>query len=473
MKPLEKYSQAIGKLNELYITSRRRYLVQTESTYYTNDRSKSPKVWTLNDGMLARHLEGTNTYGVFNARDVNKFMTFDIDFADDTEAGQRATKEIIATLITQYNITLDDIHVSISGNKGYHIDLFFDEMLPVELAEKFYHNVIKDAGYPSDKVEFRPTWAQGVKLPLGKHQRTGRRCWFVNPRTLEPIKSFDYLNDVKPIPSALIKDGAIELTDEQEAEFREIEARTDTSVTAVDTSDALKKSAEILKEGRLIASNTRHSTTVKLAIFFHSQGFEREEAIEAIMEVLLNTPREYFSKGSTPDYWRKETERIVNLAFDRNYSLGNADKPITIYRSEIIEVLKVGTFRQKQMAYAMLVTSKRYGKVFYLTMKSGMEMLGTKSKPTVNTAIKKLVEVGFIEYARKGKVDEARSKEVGHVVYKPNKYRLLVSEPAEGEPSVEVVGQKPLVEVVHLLLDESEIKQHIKRYEYDKRFRVS
>lgn len=473
MEPLEKNSQAIEKLNELYITSRRKYLVQTESAYFTNDRSKSPNVWTLNDAMLARHLKGTNTYGVFNANAVNKFMTFDVDFADDTQAAKRATKEIIATLITQYNITLEDIHVSISGNKGYHIDLFFDEMLPVETVERFYHNVIKDAGYSSNQVEFRPTWTQGVKLPLGIHQRTGRRCWFVNARTLEPIKSFDYLNEVQPLPAALIKDGAIELTDEQEAEFREIEARTDTTITVVDASDALQKSAEILKAGRLIASNTRHSTTVKLAIFFYSQGFEREEAVEAIMEILLNTPREYFSKGSTPEYWRKEAERIVNLAFDRNYTLGNADKPITIYRSEIIEVLKVGTFRQKQLAYAMLVTSKRYGKVFYLTMKSGMAMLGTKSKPTVNTAIKKLVEVGFIEYVRKGEIDKARSKESGHVVYKPNKYRLLVSEPVEGEPSIEVTAEQTLVEVARLLLDEKDIKQHVKRYEFDTRFRVS
>lgn len=473
MKPLEKNSRAIEKLNELYITTRRRYLVQTDQTYFENNKNKRSNVWVLNDGMLTRHLDGRNTYGIFNANGANKFITFDVDFEDDEQTAKRATMEIIATLITRYNITLENIHVSISGGKGYHIDLFFDEALPVEVVGRFYQNVIKDAGYTPSEVEFRPTWTQGVKLPLGIHQRTGRRCWFVNARTLEPIESFDYLNDVEPLPAALIKDGAIELTDEQEAEFREIEARTDTTVTAVDTSDALQRSAQILKAGRLVASNTRHSTTVKLAIFFYSQGFEQQEAVEAIMEILHNTPREYFSKGSSPEYWRKEAERIVNLAFERNYTLGNADKPITIYRSEIVEVLKVGTFRQKQLAYAMLVTSKRYGKVFYLTMKSGMAMLGTKSKPTVNTAIKKLVEVGFIEYVRKGELDKARSKESGHVVFKPNKYRLLVSEPVEGEPSVEVTAEQSLVDVARQLLDEKEIQQHVKRYEFDTRFRVS
>ncbi|MBS4193484.1 TOTE conflict system archaeo-eukaryotic primase domain-containing protein [Lederbergia citri] len=473
MKPPKNNSQTIEKLNELYVTTRRKYLVQTESTYFTNSRNKSANVWTLNDGMLARHLEGLNTYGVFNANGTNKFITFDVDFEDDTQAAKRATMEIIATLIMRYNITIEDIHVSVSGSKGYHIDLFFDEALPVEKVEKFYNNVIKDAGYSSDKVEFRPTWTQGVKLPLGIHQRTGSRCWFVNPRTLEPIKSFYYLNEVKPLPAALIKDGAVELTDEQEAEFREIEARTDTTITAVDASDALQRSAEILKAGRLVASNTRHSTTVKLAIFFNSQGFEQDEAVEAIMDVLLNTPREYFSKGSKPEFWRKEAERIVNLAFDRDYKLGNMDRPITIYRSEIIEVLNVGTFRQKQLAYAMLITSKRYGKVFYLTIKSAKKMLGIKSNETIQSGIKKLIEKGFIEYTRKNEVDIARSREVGHKFYKPNKYRLLVSEPAEGEQSVEVTAKHSLVEVARLLLDENEIKQHVNRREFTNRFKVS
>lgn len=463
--------RTIAKINELYISSRRKYLVQTAESYITLDRSKNESVWTLNDGMLQRHLNGTNTYGVFNANAVNKFITFDVDYADDEGMARWATLKLIDVLTRDFNIARTDIHVSISGGKGYHVDLFFNRTLSLETVESFYNNVIKEADLPASNVELRPTWAQGVKLPLGIHQRTRKRCWFVDNHTLAPIKSYDYLNAVEPMAAELIEDGAIELTAEQEAEFRKIVERTDTTINIVDTSKALRKAAEIMEAGRLTASNTRHSVTLTLASFYNSQGLEPADAIEAIMTILHNTPREYFSKNSTPDYWRKETERLVKIAYERNYTLGNADKPITIYKSEILAVLNVGTFRQKQLAYAMLATSKRYGAVFYLTMNTAMKMIGTKAKDTVNKAIKKLVEVGFIEYVRKGEVDAARSAELGRAHFKPNKYRLLIDKPADGEQSVEVTGEQNVIDVAHLLCDEKELRRIISRREFDNRWK--
>ena len=463
----------IAKLNELYITTRRKYLVQTPDGYITLDTSSNPSFWTLNDGMMKRHLSGVNTYGVFNANTVNKFMTFDVDYADDDAMARWATLKLIDVLTRDFNVARKDIHVSISGGKGFHVDLFFDRALPVATVETFYSNVLKASDLPAAKVEFRPTYAQGVKLPLGIHQKTGARCWFVDDVTLTPIKSELYIVGVEPMPAELIEDGAIVLTDEQEAEFREIVERTDTTVNIVDTSKALRKAAEILGVGRLTASNTRHSATLTLASFFNSQGIDREDAINSIMEVLHNTPREYFSKGSTPEHWRKEAERLVKIAYERNYTLGNADRPITIYKSEILAVLAVGTFRRKQLAYAMLTTSKRYGNIFYLTTNTAMQMMGVKSRETVQSAIKKLVEVGFIEYVRKGEIDKARSAELGRPQYKPNKYRLLIDKPAEGEQHVEVTSGQNVIDVAYLLCDVKELRGVISRREFDNRWKRS
>lgn len=474
MNPPKQNSQdaAIAKLSELYVTTRRKYLVQTADSYITLDRANNANIWTLNDSMLKRHLDGANTYGVFNANAYNKFVTFDVDYADDQPMARWATLKLIDVLQREFHIAGEDIHVSISGGKGYHVDLFFDRTLPLELVRTFYINVIHAADLPTDKVEFRPTWTQGVKIPLGIHQKTGRRCWYVDTQTLEPLETIDYLNDVRPLAAKIIEDGAIELTVAQEAEFRKVVERTDTTVNVVDTSKALRKAAEILDAGRLIASNTRHSTTLTLASFFNSQGIEAADAIESIMEVLRNTPRDYFSKGSTPAHWQKETERIVKIAYERNYTLGNADRPITIYKSEIIAVLGVGTFRQKQLAYAMLSTSKRYGGVFYLTMNSAMRMIDTKSRQTVQSAIVRLVERGFIEYVRKGEVDKARSAELGQTRFKPNKYRLLLDEPTDGEKSVEVTSEQTIVDVAYLLCDDvKELRQNVSRREYASHFK--
>lgn len=464
------HTATIAKLNELYVTTRRKYIMQTTDAYREKTGSDAKYAtfdkWALNDGTLKSHLDGSNTYGVFNANTTNKFITFDVDYADDMPAARWATMKLIDVLERDFNVRRFDMHVSISGDKGFHLDLFVDRMLPLETVQAFYRNVLIEADLPGNKVEFRPLWNIGVKLPLGIHQRTGNRCWFVDTETLAPIESFDYLNDVQPMNADVIIDGAIELSVEQEAEFAEIERRTDTTITIVDTSKALRNAMNIIEAGRLTASNTRHATTITLASFYNSQGFEKEDAIDAILEILHNTPREYFSKGSTPAHWKKETERLVGIAFANNYTLGNADKPVTIYKSEIIAVLGVGTFRQKQVAYAMLITSKRYGAVFYLTMNTAMHMIGTKSKPTVNTAIKKLVEVGFIEYAQKGKVDEAKSREVGHRFFKPNKYRLLIDKPTADELGVEVTNEQSIIDVAYLLCDVKEIRERVKRHEF-------
>jgi hypothetical protein len=473
MKPLEKHDQqaVIKKINELYIQTRRKYLVQLPDNYIALNRDKMENVFPLNDGLIARHLNGVNTYGIFNGNSVNKFITFDVDFADNVAMARWATLKLIDVLVSEFRIFRKDIHVSLSGSKGYHVELFFDKPIAADAAEQFYRKVLKQLPEFSERdIEFRPTWNQGVKLPLGIHQRTRRRCWFVDNQTLEPIKSFDYILNIKPIKAEIILDAVIELTEEQEEEFEKIVRSTDTSITIVDTSKALQKARRILEAGRLTASGTRHNTTFTLACFFNSQGFEREEAVAEIMEILLNTPREYFSKGSTPDFWLKETKRLVDYAYDNDLSLGNAHKEITIYKSDILAVLKVGTFRQKQLAYAMLVTSKRYGRVFYLTVNTAMKMIGTKSRETAQNGIKKLVEVGFIEYVRKGELDRARSKELGRPIYKPNKYRLLIDEPASDEKSIQTKGEDGLVDVAYLLLPAEEIKAYVKRYEFANRW---
>jgi hypothetical protein len=459
-----------AKINELYIQTRSKYLVQFPDRYVTFNKKRSERVVVLNDSMLKTHIDGELTYGIFNGGYFNKFITFDVDFNDPGHA-RWATLKLIDVLIREFNIKRQDIHVSVSGNKGYHVDLFFDKALPVREIRAFYDRVIAAVGeLPNGQIEFRPSWTQGVKLPLGVHQKTGNRCWFCDNETLTPIKSFEYLLDVHPMDSSIITEADFGLTYQQASEFEAVVAETNIKVNVVDQSAALQKARRILEAGRLTESNTRHATTFTLACFYNSQGFEPEEAVEAIMDVLNATPREYFSKDSTPDHWLAEARRLVTYAYEKDMKLGNADKPVRIYKSEILAVLQCGTFKQKQMLYAMLVTSKRYGQTFYLTTKTAMAMIGTNSRETVQNAIKTLVKKGYIEYRRKGEVDRARSLETGQVRHKPNKYRLLLGELEEGEPFVEASSDHSIVDVALMLCDVKEIRTYVKRREYESRW---
>lgn len=464
--------QLVKKFNELYIQTRTKYLIQfPQGRYVMLTYSNKNRVIKFNDSMIRTHLKGDLTYGVFSGGYFSKFMTFDID-CNDADMSRWITHRLVFVLNDEYGISRDDIHVSTSGGKGYHVDLFFAEQIKVEELRKFYQNVLISVGeLPKGQIEFRPTWTQGVKLPLGIHQKTGNRCWFVDNETLEPIESYDYILDIEPMPAEVITDQNIDLTEEQKEEFERVAASTDITVNAIDMSQALRNAAKIIETGRLTASGTRHKTTFTLALFGNTHGWEREETVEVIMDVLLNTPREYFSEGSTPEYWLKEAKRLVNYVYDNNKTIVGTDRDIVIYKSEILAVLSVGTFRQKQLAYAMLVTSKRFGNIFYLTINTAMKMIGTNSRPTVVSGIKKLVECGFIKYHRKAEIDKARSFELGQPRYKPNKYRLAIEKPQEGEEFVKVSKDKDLIEVALLLCDEKEIRQYVKRREYDNRWK--
>src|SRR5699024_12407077 len=140
-----------------------------------------------------------------------------------------------------------------------------------------------------------PIW-QGVKLPLVIHQRTGNRCWFVDNETLEPIESFDYILDIEPMSADAIMEIDFGITVEQAEEFERVVQETDITANVLDKSEALQNARKIIEEGRLTATGTRHKTTYNIACFGNMHGWAREETVDIIMDILLATPRMYFSK---------------------------------------------------------------------------------------------------------------------------------------------------------------------------------
>src|SRR5699024_3146767 len=105
---------------------------------------------------IRRHLQGTMSYGIFSGGFFNKFMTFDVDYNDNEPMARWVTLKIVDTLVREFNINRNDIHVNLSGNKGYHIDLFFDKPLQVADTEAFYYKVMSEVGeLPTDRKSTR------------------------------------------------------------------------------------------------------------------------------------------------------------------------------------------------------------------------------------------------------------------------------------------------------------------------------
>lgn len=192
----------VDVLNDYYIVQRWKYLTLNKNTkeystqqFYKN--SKTNKYPPLTDTALQYHLKNGNTLGVccayISSQYVSKFLTFDIDSLDT-----QITDKVIAQLRKD---KIYDIAVSFSGGKGYHVDIFFDNCIPIGVLDTYYQHILQSTGLIKLKhgsnfvVEMRPTEGYGVKLPLG-HNWThdgNNYCCYV-----------DYRNGYVPIDTAFV-----------------------------------------------------------------------------------------------------------------------------------------------------------------------------------------------------------------------------------------------------------------------------
>ena len=182
--------QLIAQFNKLYITNRNPFLQMTKTGGYITVTNR-----TLADHDVLNHLRQKTTLGVCNKGTKTqdgtpvsrtKFFCFDCDGGDGRDkknpltADEKLSKaydqagSIRRVLISKYGIPAKDIHVSVSGGKGLHVDLFLSDAIKYTILEEFYKQVIADCGLTEGEVEFRPNGA-GVKLPLGKNMKTNKK----------------------------------------------------------------------------------------------------------------------------------------------------------------------------------------------------------------------------------------------------------------------------------------------------------
>ncbi|MHA6252765.1 hypothetical protein [Oceanobacillus sp. CAU 1775] len=110
------------------------------------------------------------------------------------------------------------IATSISGNKGYHIDIYFTKELEYRFIRKIYNATIIELenltgskiGIDNNNVELRPSYNKELKLPLGinfinKNTDTNV-CWYADIyNNFKPYKSFDFVLSINQIDTNFIK----------------------------------------------------------------------------------------------------------------------------------------------------------------------------------------------------------------------------------------------------------------------------
>ena len=434
----------VQAFEKLFISSKQKRIEQqSDGSYYVKHNG-------LARSHLISHLQGSKTVGIFSGDVYSKYLCFDIDTGSYSKAKARNDVRVLVwSLISEFDIPKEYITVADSGNKGYHIYLLFDDVIQVDYLRAFYHEVLDRTGYSASDIEFRPTATQGVKLPLGIHQKTGKRCYFVDyfSPNFKALNN-NHIHNIKQLDTVRFK-AKNNLKDLYEIQAEEIyhqlcrflhedEARSFIGVIyTLDLTEYQIEHAEtdiikMLQDKTLIYPDTRNKYTLLIAIYLKGQGNEPHDVEQMINEIMLNSKRNYRGLvNSSERHIERETKKIVKYVFNTSIALKNGNTAIELYVDEIKDVLSLKNMRLMQLYLSMLVHAKRHQPIgadsFYMAYSTMTGYGNTGQRSTLRKYIHQLEELGRIEVVASNVVDPIRSEIEGRAHHKPNVYRIKKS----------------------------------------------
>lgn len=194
----------IRELSYLELFGGREDMYTLETVESSGRRHVEHMAAPLTADVIRKHLSGEETAGTYVMRNNNTvhYLVFDIDISRRfllADSGNEALMKIhlqnvlgaaagVQQEIKQLGM---NSYVEFSGNRGYHVWLFFMEWIPAKYAFTLEEIILEKAeasGIPEDvTIEIFPAKSkrnsgsagQRIKLPLGVHPVSRKRCFFV------------------------------------------------------------------------------------------------------------------------------------------------------------------------------------------------------------------------------------------------------------------------------------------------------
>ncbi|MFC5403918.1 TOTE conflict system archaeo-eukaryotic primase domain-containing protein [Cohnella soli] len=470
--------KVIKKLEELFIIQTGKYLKQSKQGYITciaGRPSSLGKTQKLNDWHMEQHLKGKFTVGTFSGEQTTKFMTFDVDFHDPIKA-KWITGKIVITL-NELNI---EHHISFSGNKGYHIDIFFDDLIKVTDAKSFFNHVIQmsDVIEHSDdgnKVEFRVTNSQGVKLPLGIHQKTGKYCGFIDDdfNVMNRQQSEAYLLTIHKIESQQVLDILeIDDVDKQNIDTKELIEVEDAVSPFVPPKNheqsedySIDLAKKLLNEG-LNVQGSRHKATFLVCLYLKYSGLEADECRNELYTWMeWQNPDSYTTKLA--DCYKDIDQIVKDVCNDDKYNLSGGNKDLNVSLNEMKWIVeRCPEKNQKLITYALLKHSKRHANlqgVFYMPFTTIAKSTGVTRETAINQ-VNKLINLGVIDVVARNRKPTGGK---GFQRNLPNLYRLNIDVIVDDSSMLEVNESHDFKSCILYFFERKELKRILPRKQYE------
>jgi len=138
--------------------------------------------------VLRLHLLGEITVGIYPGFNESKWVCIDIDSKN---------KDVVQNIIEKfktYNVTpaIED-----SGNKGYHLWMFFKGPISNKMARDIGREFAgSNEVFPKQDYISGDKLGNLIKLPLGIHLETGQRCLFLDDNFIPITNQIEYLETV-------------------------------------------------------------------------------------------------------------------------------------------------------------------------------------------------------------------------------------------------------------------------------------
>lgn len=297
----------------------------------------------ISDRVLDSHLDGKYAIAIYAASEGSKFMCFDVD------DGRQESVMAIVNCLVALGIDSDSLHVSTSGGKGYHVEMFFDGLVSVDLLYSLYDMVLQRAMLSRKKVEFRPTAHQAVKLPLSVHHKTGRRCWYIDKEHMVSVEDWNYLKIIPKLPALGIS-----------AWIENLKPVELDGLDALASSDAesfpYREHSDFVYLAPLRSEGMRHTTTVNHVVHMRKLGIGREECMGRIIAWQERQDSSLYK--STAAYIQQDIEEIVQWAYETQDEQRLYGTNIILTRHDMQTVFSISKPDKRKLMFLLLLWEK-------------------------------------------------------------------------------------------------------------------
>ena len=389
--------EQLSAVNDLYVSKRSVYIKQKRDGSYSH--SSSFKYNTkLTDDIILSHLSNDETIGIMCADTCSKFITFDVDAEGYTKEQRKAIVRGIIREIVKLGIDRRFIYIIDSTNKGYHVVIYFNDMVYLSYLYKFYEHILISCGYNNVLVEFRPTPTIGLRLPLSIHRKTGKVSYFLDDNFFE-IRDRLFITKVNKFDRDLFNDIVNDLVVDKEKEE-----------TIHTISDEFKPNklqllsvndAEILEEEGIKYESTRNYCMVQLAVLNNTRGIDRATALQNLNDWISKQNKELFNTPLTRCY--VENKKIINWVYNNNIKHSvKQNLLIKISNTEMTVIDRIENVRTRNVMFAMLCHSKRFKeKDLYMSYTQISYHSGVNRK-YIRACLDELITYGYIKEVSKG-----------------------------------------------------------------------